>query len=110
MTPHPLKVLLHDLCRAVVREQIGAADLSELLGKEEQVPAAQLPIIGSNLADVLWFVGLELEADGGKPEPRKILDASSLLEITFSGSCTFTSSFTLLTQARYSSISWSCLR
>lgn len=34
--PHPLKMLLHDLCRAVVREQISAADLTSLLAKEEQ--------------------------------------------------------------------------
>ena len=35
-TPHPLKILLHDLCRAVVRETLTPADLSDLLAKEDQ--------------------------------------------------------------------------
>lgn len=29
------------------------------------------PVVQAHIADVLWFVGLELEADGGKTEPRK---------------------------------------
>ena len=32
---------------------------------------AVLPIVQSNLADVLWFLGMEVEADGSKPEARK---------------------------------------
>ena len=40
-----------------------------------QVPAASLPIIATHLSDVLWFVGLELEADGNKVDPRKAYTA-----------------------------------
>lgn len=36
-----------------------------------QVPAALLPIVQTHLADVLWFLGLDLEAEGNKAEPRK---------------------------------------
>ena len=36
-SPHPLKLLLHNLCRAVVREAtITPVDLSDLLAKEDQ--------------------------------------------------------------------------
>ena len=69
--PHPLKILLHDLSRAVTREQIGPQEVCDLLADESQVPAALLPIVSSHIADVLWFVGLELEADGNKVEAKK---------------------------------------
>ena len=51
-----------------------AEDLVALLSKEDQVPQAALQIIQSNLADVLWFMGMELDADNGgdsKPDARK---------------------------------------
>lgn len=68
--------MLHDICKSLAREQAGmtAEDLVALLSKEDQVPQAALQIIQSNLADVLWFMGMELDADNGgdsKPDARK---------------------------------------
>ena len=40
-----------------------------------QVAATLLPAVQTHLADVLWFVGLELEADGSKVEPKKAYTA-----------------------------------
>ena len=37
-----------------------------------QVPPTIIPLVQTHLADVLWFIGLELEADGNKPEQRKL--------------------------------------
>ena len=80
---HPLKGVLHDLCRAVAKEQHGVTPsaLAEVLAKEELLPADALPALQSNLADVLWFMGLELEtasaatdggdADGAAADARK---------------------------------------
>ena len=61
-TPHPLKILLHSLCSAVVKEQLEPQKLLELLADEAQLPVALRPLVSSNLADVFWFMGLELEA------------------------------------------------
>ena len=37
-----------------------------------QVPPTIIPLVQTHPADVLWFIGLELEADGNKPEQRKL--------------------------------------
>ena len=36
------------------------------------MPPTIIPLVQTHLADVLWFIGLELEADGNKPEQRKL--------------------------------------
>ena len=49
-----------------------ASDLFCLLYVLLQVPPTIIPLVQTHLADVLWFIGLELEADGNKPEQRKL--------------------------------------
>ena len=41
--PHPLKAVLHDICRAITREQtdVTADDLAALLAKEDLVSSAR---------------------------------------------------------------------
>ena len=49
-----------------------ASDLFCFLYVLLQVPPTIIPLVQTHLADVLWFIGLELEADGNKPEQRKL--------------------------------------
>ena len=77
---HPLKILLHDLCRAVAREQLKPDDLAGLLCNAEQLPLAVRPLLQSNLADVFWFVGLELEVDGGKLQAKEGQNVVALIK------------------------------
>ena len=67
-------MVLHQLCRAVVREHLSPGDLMDLLATEEHIPVAMRPLIQSNLADVFWFLRLELDTDG-KLDAKKLFTA-----------------------------------
>jgi len=67
---HPLKLVLYELCRAVTRETLGVGKLCDLLADAQLLPAAIAPVLHSNLADVFWFLGLEL-ADVPEAEAQK---------------------------------------
>jgi len=70
-SPHPLKLLLHNLCRAVVNDQLEPQKLTKLLANEGELPEALRPLLASHLADVFWFMGLELEADNSSLDVKQ---------------------------------------
>ena len=64
-------MVLHALCRAVNKEQLAPDELSALLCDATLVPADVAAVVSSQLADVFWFIGLELEAEEPKREAAK---------------------------------------
>ena len=62
--------MLYELCRAVTRETLGVGKLCDLLADAQLLPAAIAPALHSNLADVFWFLGLEL-GDAPEAEAQK---------------------------------------
>ena len=48
----------------MTRETLGVGKLCDLLADAQLLPAAIAPALHSNLADVFWFLGLELGDPG----------------------------------------------
>ena len=65
---HPLKTELLQLCRAVTAGTLDAGKLCDLLANPELLPEAARPVVQSTLADVFWFLGVEMEAGVGKED------------------------------------------
>ena len=68
---HPLKLVLHSLCRYVNKEQLQPDELCALLCNPDMVAADVAAAVATQLADVFWFIGLELEAEEPKREAAK---------------------------------------
>ena len=67
---HPLKTELLQLCRAVTAGTLDAGKLCDLLANPELLPEAARPVVQSTLADVFWFLGVEMEAGVGKEDAK----------------------------------------
>lgn len=71
--PHPLKLFLYEICRAVTRETLGGGKLCDALADPALLPEALAPTVHSSLADVFWFLGIEITDVTGAEGQRKQL-------------------------------------
>jgi len=66
----PLKIALHALCSAaVLTSQLSPSQLAEVFSDEAKTPAALAPRVASDLADIFWFLGLQLDANAKAAVP-----------------------------------------